>query len=117
MLVAGFWRRFFCQIINIALSVLTVGIYLVFWLIAFLSGKSDIGMKITGLSWSSRRPLRFLLFLLLGLLFNCIPFIGLIELIRVCLKKGTWAENWSGTFIVLTSSMEQQPQYYINVKK
>lgn len=117
MQIAGFWRRVFSTFINLVLIFVTLGIYLIFIIIGLFRGKPNIGMKATGLTWSERKPIRYILFTLLALLFNCIPFVGIIEIIRICLKKGRWAENWSGAYLVLASSVEQHPQYHINVKR
>lgn len=117
MRVAGFWRRFVCVSINFILSILTLGIYFIFMVINYFRGKQDLGMKAAKVNWSDDRQLRFLIFWLLLSIIYVVPLAGLVELIMICLKKGTFAEQISGTYLVIDNFEKQQLAQYDNFFK
>ncbi|WP_338984306.1 hypothetical protein [Spiroplasma endosymbiont of Diplazon laetatorius] len=98
---AGFWRRFVSNFINNALVGITFGIYIIFIIINYCKAKPSIGMKAMDLEYSTKKQLKLFLFgLLQGLLYLLIVT-WIFDIVMICLKKGTFAERWSGNFIVV----------------
>ncbi|AGR42163.1 RDD family protein [Spiroplasma diminutum] len=99
---AGFWRRVACNLIDNFLIGITLGIYWIFMIINFCMAKPSIGMKAMGMSYSTKKQLRLFGFSLLQALLYILIIPGLYDLVMICMKKGTFAERWSGNFLVIS---------------
>ncbi|AUM62693.1 RDD family protein [Spiroplasma monobiae] len=99
---AGFWRRFVAGLVNNALIGITFGIYWIFLIINFCKAKPSIGMKVMDMEYSTKEQLKLFGFRLLAGLFYLLIVTLLWDLVMICMKKGTFAERWSGNFLVIS---------------
>ncbi|AHI54295.1 hypothetical protein SSABA_v1c08960 [Spiroplasma sabaudiense Ar-1343] len=107
MKAAGFWRRFVASLIDLGLTIITLGIYFIFRIIWFCQGKPNIGMRVMGLNYDPGKGKMLMLFLFLFILtpmFYAVTIgIGwIIDIVRICMKKGTFAEMFAKNYIVKT---------------
>ncbi|MCK8461420.1 hypothetical protein [Mycoplasma capricolum] len=103
MKIAGFWRRVFKTIIDSLSLVFTLGIYLIIFIILYIKGSPSWGMRITNTKYSSKRMGRLALwrFLFWLLRFVTLGIILIIDVIRIILKKGTFAEKKADNYIII----------------
>ncbi|QHX36701.1 hypothetical protein [Spiroplasma sp. BIUS-1] len=101
MKVAGFWRRFIANWINNFLIVITFGIYFIFMIINFCRAKPSIGLKAMGIKYSANNQLTLFVYSLLNGLMYILIIPIFMDLVTVCLKKGTFSERWANNFLEL----------------
>ncbi|QVK02851.1 hypothetical protein [Mycoplasma mycoides] len=103
MRIAGFWRRVFRSLIDSLALVFTLGIYLIIFIILYIKGSPSWGMRATGTKYSSNKMFKLALWRLLFWLlrFLTLGILLFIDLFRIILKKGTFAEKKADNFIVI----------------
>ncbi|AXK51789.1 RDD family protein [Spiroplasma alleghenense] len=108
MTAAGFWRRLAATLIEMLLVAVTFGIYFIFKIIWFCKGQPNLGMRTLGLGYEPGKGKMLMLFLFMFIVTPLMygasfGIVWIIDIVRICMKKGTFAEAWAQNFIVKTS--------------
>ncbi|AJM71943.1 hypothetical protein [Mycoplasma yeatsii] len=101
MKIIGFWRRVWIHFLTNIFIIFTAGFYLIFLIIAFVKGKPNLAMRLSNTTYSNpKRMFRLFIFLLLSVLIHATVIGLIIDIIRIIMKKGTFAEKWSNNYYI-----------------
>ncbi|MBN3534885.1 hypothetical protein [Mycoplasma procyoni] len=97
--IAGFWKRLAADLVTSLLTVVTLGVYSVFNLIAYIQGKPNFAMKAMRLSYSHGSG-RMLKLFACRVVWNIFIITIFIDIVMIIMKKGTFPEIWSQNFVI-----------------
>ncbi|UWD34710.1 hypothetical protein NX779_02740 [Mycoplasma cottewii] len=101
MKIIGFWRRVAIGFLTTLLVAVTGGIYLIFLIIAFIKGKPNLAMRALDTTYSNpNKMFSLFIFSLLSILIHATVIGAIIDLFRIIMKKGTFAEKWSNNYYI-----------------